>query len=226
MMKLWNKLTINQKAFAIIVLLIISPTVIMAAWLNYNLDSAYSRGLNLAILTTVVSFMSLAAGFLISRSVTLPLSKLVNTMNEVAKGNLTARAWINTQDELGTAAQAFNIAILRLQVLSALVRQAALRVASTSDKLSTLAEQGASSTNMVVRSMEDLAKGNLENAQLLDNNMEIVNQLIDAIESVAAGAQEQARDISQTTTNTSGMAKKIAEVSERTEGLKLAAQQN
>ncbi len=227
MMSLWNKLTIKLRAFIIIGLFVILPTIILTVWLNSNLKSS-ELGITtkLAVFASVISILALLAGLFISRSVTSPLGKLVDTMNEIAQGNLTARVQLNSQDELGKAAQAFNIAILRLQVLSALVRQAALRVASTSDNLSDLAEQGATSTQMVVRSMEELAKGNVENTQLLNNSVEIVNQLIKSIDNVAAGAQEQARDVNHTTSNTSGMAQKITDVSERTEGLRRAALQN
>lgn len=252
MTKLWNKLSIKQKALLIIGFGVIVPTVILSFWLNFKLQSTYQQEIAiklaelkdgqaitaafqamqrsilywLAALAAVISLLALTAGFVISRSITIPLSKIVKTMNEIAEGNLTARVQLSSQDELGTAAKAFNIAILKLQVLSSLVRQAALRVAGTSDKLSVLAEQGAASTRMVARSMEDLAKGNVENSQLLNSSVDIINQLIQTIENVAAGAQEQARDINHTTANTSGMAKKISEVSERTEGLKKAALQN
>lgn len=59
-------------------------------------------------ITLAVIVFSLIAAPIMIRSINKPLSELVRATNELGTGNLSARAEVNTKDEIGVLAESFN----------------------------------------------------------------------------------------------------------------------
>jgi signal transduction histidine kinase/HPt (histidine-containing phosphotransfer) domain-containing protein len=63
---------------------------------------------NLAFLGTVLVIVGILASCLLMRSITRPVRKLTETVQQIAAGDMRARASVSTGDEVGVLASAFN----------------------------------------------------------------------------------------------------------------------
>lgn len=68
-----------------------------------------------AAASAVAIFLAAGVGLLISRRISTPLLTLTNITTRMTAGNLTARAQIESQDEVGTLAKSFNEMANRLE---------------------------------------------------------------------------------------------------------------
>lgn len=74
--------------------------------------------------------------------------------------------------------------------------------------------------------MEELAEGNSKQTNNIKQTAQTMEQLTVAIDQIAAGAQEQARSVTDTNAQVERMVRKISDVVERAEYIKSAAQQS
>ncbi len=58
--------------------------------------------------TVAVSLLAVGTGFLVTRAITLPVHRMQHTVERLSQGDLNARMNIDTHDELGQLAQAFD----------------------------------------------------------------------------------------------------------------------
>ncbi|MCB9882031.1 MAG: HAMP domain-containing protein [Planctomycetes bacterium] len=85
------------------------------SWIvGVGIDDADTRGSlaglrqSLLLVALLVAIASLLWVFWVSRSITRPIHRLISLTNEVARGDLSARVEIVTEDEIGQLARAFN----------------------------------------------------------------------------------------------------------------------
>lgn len=106
--------------------------------LNQNIVAAAESGeaLQRGIIAVTMIFVTVAptCGFLVSRSITVPLKKLIFTTNEIAEGKLGLQSDIKLKNEIGDLADSFNKMSLKLkenqkQLITA-ERQAATQTAT------------------------------------------------------------------------------------------------
>ena len=79
--------------------------------------SAYRRSL-ITLLTSLGLIVGLGTllAFIVTRSITNPIRKLLEVSQRVSEGDLSARANVSSTDELGVLAAAFNDSVKQLQV--------------------------------------------------------------------------------------------------------------
>lgn len=99
----------------------------------------------------VMSFVVAGLGLLMTQLLTTPISRLRDTAEEVAKGNLAVRAEVVTQDEIGTLATTFNSMTERITELVGTLEE---RVAARTAQLQAAAEIGRVVAS--VRNLDDL----------------------------------------------------------------------
>lgn len=206
-------------------------------------------------------FVGLGLGLIIARSITKPLhlvtavsqqmadqdlSTLALEMGAMAKGDLTRSLTIVTQsvdieseDEIGIMAAAFNLIIVKLQetgyafadmsnnlrTLIGDVADTANNVGAASAQLSAAAEQSGQATNQVAATIQDVAQGTAQQAESMNKTSNIVEQVGRAIDGVAKGAQEQAQAVGKSSQITSQSAEVIRQVTDNAQaGAKNAAE--
>ena len=78
-------------------------------WAIEQLNIRVRRAIKLGIYLSILSiFLSLGIGLLISRSISKPLMKLVQSADEIGRGNLETTVQLNTKGELQLLAGSFN----------------------------------------------------------------------------------------------------------------------
>lgn len=91
-----------------------------AAALNKNMDgNQILRELQiyLAIFSAMILLISVVLSYLLSRQIFKPLRDLINTFDQVEKGNLKQRASITATDEIGELSTSFNRMVIQLDGL-------------------------------------------------------------------------------------------------------------
>jgi HAMP domain-containing protein len=82
---------------------------------SFILSAGGSTRWQMGFLFSVATAAVLFTGFLVARSLTRPLLRLVGTARAVSAGDLTARSAVRTRDEVGVLAGTFNDMTARLQ---------------------------------------------------------------------------------------------------------------
>ena len=123
----------------------------------------------------VLVVLSLVIQFFVRRTILVPLHSLSTTLDRMAEGDLTSRAALAREDELGHVARAFNGMAERLHAALGSVHQASERVASGSVELSASAEEMLRTMDQTARLGEDLRQAGgqvLEAVGRLNHNVE------------------------------------------------------
>ncbi len=169
------------------------------ALINYQVDAAKQEFDRVTLITNRVQVFSLASigvglvlsvliGFVITRSISRGVAKLESTALKLADGDLTARATLQSKDELGEVAGAFNRMAQDFSALISQVRNSADEVAGSAGTLSDTAAQ-----------VQKISRGQTDQAASAAVSIEELNQAVKDIagraENVVSAAGE-ASDLS------------------------------
>jgi methyl-accepting chemotaxis protein len=208
--------------------------------------SAVKTGL-LVFLVGAVVVLGCLSIFMI-RSITRPLESLETTMIQIAdKGDLTERAVVHQQDEIGRMAGAFNIMMGRLQKIIGEVHGASQKVSAASEQLAgssrsladvsehqsnAIASSAAaieqltvaiSSVSETARDVHSLAQ---ESVERTDDGSRKVSQLVSEVGNIQQNMNEIARTVDafvKSTEAITGMTKEVRDIADQTNLLALNA---
>jgi methyl-accepting chemotaxis protein len=161
------------------------------------------------------------------------LRALVEELNLLAEGDLTGKIHFTTEpvqiqsrDEIGQMAQAFNGIIAGLQEarrayeamtanlyrLISQVAENAHLVSVASIQLSAVAKQAGEATGQIGATMQGIARGTAQQTERVSTTSQSVEEMTHIIEGVAQGSQEQALSVSQAAEATTRMTAFIQKV--------------
>ena len=115
--------------------------------------SSAKRGMGISLLLVIV--LSVAISIVIVRSITKPLTVAVQTLEQVADGDLTAGMEVRSKDEIGQMAAALNSTIERLNQTLQEVARSATAASSSSQQLAAASEAIASGAQEQAASLEE-----------------------------------------------------------------------
>jgi len=162
---------------------------------------------NLAmVFLIIVLLISMGFGILLTSSITHPLNKVVNTLKSMEKGDMTVRASLEREDELGILSKALDSLSSRLQSILRNLRQNSDTLAGSAEELSSVSGQLtngaelASSKTAVVSGSIDKMSGN-------------INAMANGAEEASVNASEVAGAAEQMSTNMNTIATAVEEMS-------------
>lgn len=190
-------------AFTVLTWVTIAPAVvtgllITAVFAYIYLDLTISDMFPIMIVGGVTMMvMSVPGSFLwrwqFKQRVLTPLHDLGDVMKDVGHGDLTVRAVVVRNDEIGVLAQDCNALIVSLQDIAGGVRRSAESVSAAAAELSASSEEISSSTMEISSSVQQIAHG----AELQSRKVEETSNAVESInattEAVATQAAEAAR---------------------------------
>lgn len=101
------------------VAIMVNQNEIGQLFMGFSLEDVNERVQNSALATSMLSFIISIFGILVvygfSRLVTRPLEQMVNTVSQISPNNLSVRADINSEDEVGDLARSFNTMVGNLE---------------------------------------------------------------------------------------------------------------
>jgi len=180
-----------------------------------NAQSAYHRSilvtLGVGLLAVLVGGL---LGFLVSRGITRPVSQVVESLNEMAEGNLATQVAISQKDEIGRMVTALDKVGANLGSLIQDVRNGSEGVTGASGKLTRLASQlmsqaeettsqagtvaaGAEELNSTIQSMAGAAEEVSVNVSGISSASEQISVSINGISSSASAASGSVDSVSR-----------------------------
>ncbi|MHB8129599.1 MAG: methyl-accepting chemotaxis protein [Mobilitalea sp.] len=198
-----------------------------------NTDLANSATVIMISLVVIGVIVSILLGVIISNIIKNPINKMLKASQEIANGNLDVEIDINTKDEIGNLAKAFNAMTHNVNEVLSNINSASEQVASgsrqvsdSSMSLSQGATEQASSVEELTASVEEIASQTRENA----HNSNTANEISETAKANAAqGSQQMDQmlkamdEINESSSNISKIIKVIDEIAFQTNILALNA---
>jgi methyl-accepting chemotaxis protein len=144
-------------------------------------------------------------GMVLRRSLTRPLARVSDVLAKLADGDLTGRADVTSNDEVGTMAQALDLATDRLRETMSGLADNAEALSASAGELSTVSAQMTGSAN--------------ESAGQADLVASVADQVSQNVQTVASGTQQMSasiREIAENAANAADVAAKAVHVAEST----------
>lgn len=191
--------------------------------------------------------LAVAIGYLLSRSITEPLSSGIDIVTRLAEGDLTGNIQVNARDEIGQLLSAVNKMATNLRAVIQDTIKSSFHVAVTADKvakgsnqIATAAQQEAAATEETTSSIEEMAasisqvaKNTEALAANVDETSSTIAEMAASIEQVGKSAEVMATSVEetsatieqmlvsvdQTAKNTAAMTEGVSETSMTVENL-------
>jgi methyl-accepting chemotaxis protein len=152
--------------------------------------TAADRAVVLALLLWLgITGLAIALTLLLVRQITRPITRVVEVLAAVAKGDLSAKLEVQSTDEIGQITQALNEAVDGIRTVLSDARKVAQEVASASEQLSSASEDISSGAQESAASLEETAANLEEITSTVKQNSENANH--------AAQLASHSRDIAE-----------------------------
>ncbi|MDD3839743.1 MAG: methyl-accepting chemotaxis protein [Clostridia bacterium] len=136
-------------------------------------------GICIVILIPVFAIASILFGIRYSKSITDALTKIANSSEMIADGDLTTEdIQVKTGDELSVLAQSFNKMADNLRDLINSIRDSSSQVAASSQQLTASAEQGSEASEQIATTVQQMASGAVEQSEKTGNAAENISHMV------------------------------------------------
>ena len=147
----------------------------------------------IAVATILALLLAIGLGSWLTKAITTPVQSMVETLQQVSKGDLTSRAMIDTRDEIGMMGDSLNETVQRVKEVISNVRSATFHVASGSNQLSSTSQEVSQGSSEQAASVEELSSSMEELAgqvtQSADNARETARIATQSAESATIGGK-------------------------------------
>lgn len=139
--------------------------------------------------TLGVAMLAVLLGTLAARSLIRPIQELVKATKLLAQGDLTAKAMVTSNDELGQLAESFNAMAAKLKLIIGGVIGTADQVAASAEELSATSSQAERVVSQIANTMTDLVQGAQSQTVEINKTSEMVRNLDQISLDIAEKAQ-------------------------------------
>lgn len=130
--------------------------------------------------------------WLLARSITKPVAELVETVRQVADGDLTRRVEVRSQDEIGELGRSFNAMGEQLLSLVRQVNQLAQALSASSEELSANADNSSKAAGQITGGIDTVAREAELQLQAVEESASVVGQISAGIQQIAANSNQVA----------------------------------
>ena len=167
---------------------------------------AYQKDVNFAYwllggVCLVVVLLVMIIGYVATRAVNVPTRQLKSLLKRAEQGDFTASASYVAQDELGEVALSYNQMVTEVKRLLLTVTSSAQEVEGMTEKLQASSEQATTTTTIMAKDIEKIAKASnvstsklASNTASLDEVLKGVQVILEKVKTVEQFAYEAARD--------------------------------
>lgn len=155
-------------------------------------------GVSIVIIGFICFLLSLLLSYIISKSISIPLNRLVSLMKEAKNGNLSVNINVRHKDEISEVNRNFNDMLSNISSLVSKVNTSALSVLNNSEKIYTSSEQSSVVSEQVATTIQQIAKGASEQAEETSECVNQMNKLSNDINNVGSGMKTVSGVISET----------------------------
>ncbi len=178
-------------------------------------DATQTNSTRLIVTLTIFSaLLSLTCGFLITRSITIPLDQAVDINNRLADGDLNVDITIDSKDEIGAMLTAMKTMVARLRSVLQDVRLAADQVAAGSHQLSSTSQDVSQGASEQAASVEEISSSMEELASTVAQSADNARQTTAISTKAASEAVEGGKAVAETVKAMQHIAEKIEVIEE------------
>ena len=173
-----------------------------------NLAAAHARSLSLLITAAAIIGFLLAVllAYYLSRSITRPISAMVEAIKEVAQGDFTREVPVTSRDEIGVMGETFNSMVEELRGMFKEISGSSRTVADSAEELSAISTQLASSSSQMSQQALGVATAT---GQMTSN----INSMAAAVEEASVNANTVSGTAEQMSANMHSIAAAVEEMS-------------
>lgn len=159
---------------------------------------------------------AIAIGILISLSISRPLKNIMNLMGKVEQGDLTVSSDIEGNNEIGKLSASFNKMIENIRNLLIEAENVTKEVERDTNIIKNSSEQSALAAGQVANAINELAGGAAEQAKQAENTNMLMDQLANNINHVVKRIEDIMNTIEHTETSRDYAAKTMDQLNEKT----------
>lgn len=141
------------------------------------------------ILSLIASIIGGILVYFLSSSISKSLRSLQAASTKIADGNLTGQISIDSKDELGELANAFNKMVLDLRSIVNEVSETANNLGANSEELSAAAQEATAASEQVANTINQLAIDATYQAQSVQETSNIIEQLSSSAHNVSTNTE-------------------------------------
>ena len=156
----------------------------------------FMRTLFFAVLGALV--LSIFIGVAVTRSITGPVSRLVEVAEAGSQGDLRQQANLKRKDEIGVLGSSFDKMVASLRQMISDVSTAAEKLSSNSEELSATSEEMSASAQEIGSSIQEVASGAEEQSAQIDEtevNVEELVERVEEVETISDNMEQQSEDV-------------------------------
>lgn len=173
-----------------------------------------AKSQNAIRLTLIVACIAILAGiafaFILTRSITGPIQKVVEFITQVAKGDFTSSLEIDQQDEVGTMARALNQTTIELGAMIKDITGGVRTLTSSSTELATISTQLSATSEDAVGRANSVASATEEISVNMSSVSAAMEQSSSNIGMVASASEEMSATVNEIAQN-AAKAKTVSE---------------
>lgn len=180
------------------------------------------------LISAIVVFLALAVsvfyGVYIQSRVVMPIQGIIQRSKSVAAGDLSiSEIEVKSNDEIGELATSFNQMVDNTKQIISAVLHSAGQVAVTSEQMASNTAETAKATQQVAIAIEEVARGATEQSVMVAKTVKTFAQTDEVINIIAAGTEEQVRNILSTADLVDLMTASLQEVARSAENVNKSA---
>ena len=155
--------------------------------------SANTMAKSLVLVIMIVLLVVSGVIWFVAKRMTRPLNELVGYAQNIAQGNLDGKEIVvNSQDEIGHLAAAFNNMTENLRLLVTRIGHTTEQVAASSEQLTASAEQSAHASTQVASVISDVAAGAQQQSAVVNGTSTVIGRMVTEIQRAAQNADSVA----------------------------------
>jgi methyl-accepting chemotaxis protein len=126
------------------------------------------------IASIIILILSMIATRIFSKKISLNVSKINDTLNKMAEGDLTVSVEIKSKDEFENIAKTLNHFSTNCRNTIMMIKESSNNVLHNAESLSSISEEMAASSEIVATSIEEVAEASVQQSQevsIIDNSL-------------------------------------------------------
>lgn len=151
-----------------------------------NIDATDSMQMMLGVIDVIIFIFACIAALLVTRRISRPLRQVVESAQNIAKGDLRARnIQYDSNDEIGDMLKAFTTMTDNLRSVISQVAKSAEHVAAASEELTASSEQSAQAAGQVAETVTNVAMGAASQLSAVEQTVSVVGEMASSIHHIA-----------------------------------------
>jgi methyl-accepting chemotaxis protein len=175
---------------------------------SFLFNEVYAIGLITLLIALIAALIAISISLYVSASISRPLNQVVTAMSRAEEGDLTARVFINSQNELGILGNSYNQMLDKIGGLIINTKQTIDAMLNRSTDLELSSDQSAQTAENVAAAMSEITKGTMDQTHEAEKSVFQMGDLANQIETVVNNAGE----VEQITNSTKVLSFKAKEV--------------